>query len=305
MVLEIHADRQTVYFCTDLEPWKPSSQVTGKGTTGREKWLELLQESEMCFSHRSLQWTFIVPLLATCRVYDSIYKTRDTNSNRQAPLSYLGVPLLSLKMPLDEKGEPPDVFPCLSLPPVGVAAMSTSPHRKGTLCPMLDNHVDLGSNIGPLLAARSIYRTRITSTRQAPLSSLGVPFFKLKMLLNPPTYAFCFLFPTAVDVAAMSTSPHNNGNPSPKLNDHMILALNFRRSTCSSMPSLRVHLQDKINKQQASAPQLLRGALFILKALLEPKDPTPPPVNESPVISASAFYFPMRDSGSSARSNPP
>ena len=49
----------------------------------------------------------------------------------------------------------------------------------------------------------------------------------------------------------MSTSPHNNGNLSPKLNNHMILAVNFPRSTLSSTPTLWVHLQDKTHKQQA------------------------------------------------------
>ena len=63
--------------------------------------------------------------------------------SRQPPLSSLGVPFFTLKMHLsqEEKGHPPKRC-CLFLPPVRVAAMSTSPHE-GTLCPMLANHLIL------------------------------------------------------------------------------------------------------------------------------------------------------------------
>ena len=49
----------------------------------------------------------IDPLLAARRVYEPTYKTRETN-RRQAPLDYLGVPLLSSKRPLNQKkkGQP-------------------------------------------------------------------------------------------------------------------------------------------------------------------------------------------------------
>ena len=59
--------------------------------------------------------TFIDPLLAARRVYESIYKTRETN-NRQAPVSYLEVPFFSLKTPLNQKeeGTPPPTCECHS-----------------------------------------------------------------------------------------------------------------------------------------------------------------------------------------------
>ena len=74
-------------------------------------------------------------------------------------------------------------------------------------------------DLDPLLAARvySIYKTRTKCSRQAPLSSLGVPFF-----------------------------------------------------------SLKAPLQDTTNKQRASAPQLLRGALFQFEKALEPGEKRAP-----------------------------
>ena len=89
-------------------------------------------------------------------------RTGEGIDGNHKPLSILGTLLLSI-----------------STTPVGVAAMSIPPHKKGTLCPMLGNH---------LLAARRVYEstygTRITNSRQAPLSYLGVPGFILKRSLN-------------------------------------------------------------------------------------------------------------------------
>ena len=109
-----------------------------------------------------------------------------------------------------------------------------------------------------------------------------------------------------------ATPHHNNGNLSPKLSNHMILAVNFHRPTLCSTPSLCVHLQEMRNKQQASAPQILRGAFFFEHAFeqKEKGHPTPPNCEWELVKSAqtarlptSAFYLPMPDSGSSALSD--
>ena len=72
----------------------------------------------------------------------------------------------------------------------------------------------------------------------------------------PPTYACCFLCPAAVDVTAMSTSLHNNGNLSPNFTNHMILAVNFPRSTFSSTPSTR---QDRQTAGKHPSVQKKRG----------------------------------------------
>ena len=66
--------------------------------------------------------------------------------------------------------------------------------------PDVRQSLDLGSNIGPLLAARRVYE----STSGAPQFLRGA-LFRLKNALEPkekgtpPTYVFCLLFPTAVE----------------------------------------------------------------------------------------------------------
>ena len=92
----------------------------------------------------------------------------------------------------------------------------------------------------------------------------------------PPPYVFCFLAPTAVDVSTMSTSPHIHGNCSLKLGNHMILAVNFHRSTLSSTPALCVHLQHKRNSRQAPL-SYLRYSSFSCARPLNRKKRTPHP----------------------------